>query len=127
MHYYFRCNTCDPEQIRAAEMAWILLAICSFTCIALQVVNCCNYFPYDDPRCYLELVNGRYLVRANAAGTYMDFHTCNIALGEITSQQNHHTHECDRTLHFGEIFYVSSASSTSSSGHTSSSSSRREV
>ena len=100
MHYYFRCNTCDPEQIRgsyvywcifalffklsiqydyviffvfwnkkdfkaiilfsanvysicwkyfysyqickvfvsliAAEMAWILLAICSFTCIALQ-------------------------------------------------------------------------------------------
>ena len=56
------------------------------------VGNCCNFFPYEDPRCYLELVNGQYLVRPNAAGTHIDFHTCNIATGEINSQQSQHTH-----------------------------------
>lgn len=69
-----------------------LLKSDAIACIFFLVGNCCNFFPYEDPRCYLELVNGQYLVRPNAAGTHIDFHTCNIATGEINSQQSQHTH-----------------------------------
>lgn len=78
-----------------------------FFCLVLQVIDCCNIFPFEDARCYVELVNGQYIVRGLPECTHMDFSNCVLVNGELNNPQNVHRPECDKTLK-GHTVYVSS-------------------
>ncbi|XP_052716038.1 mucin-3A-like isoform X2 [Crassostrea angulata] len=78
-----------------------------FFCLALQVVDCCNIFPFDDSRCYVELVNSQYIVRSLPEGTHVDIINCILVSGELHNPHHVHRTECSKALN-GHTVYVSS-------------------
>lgn len=81
-----------------------------FLSLALQGIQCCTLYSFEDSRCYLNLVNGQYLVQVLPEGTHIVHlpHTCYLAAGASHNQHSVHRHECDRAIH-GEIVYLSSS------------------
>lgn len=54
------------------------------------MIDCCNIFPFDDTRCYVEVVKGQYIVRSLPDGTHVDVINCVLVNGELYNP--HHLH-----------------------------------
>uniref|UniRef100_A0A8W8NGD1 Uncharacterized protein n=1 Tax=Magallana gigas TaxID=29159 RepID=A0A8W8NGD1_MAGGI len=75
--------------------------------LAIQVVDCCNIFPFDDFRCYVELVNSQYIVCSLPDGTHVDTVNCVLVSGKLHNPHHVHRTECSKALN-GHTVYVSS-------------------
>lgn len=76
--------------------------------VVILDIECCTFIPFEDSRCYLELVNGQYIVRSNPHGSHMDFIHCVLVNGAV------HTHSVHRQ---GEITLLFPPSLISYSGN----------
>ncbi|XP_065939596.1 uncharacterized protein [Magallana gigas] len=91
-------------------------------CQAFQVIDCCTFKPFEDSRCYLELVNQQYIVRSNPDGAHIDFTQCILVNGELHNPHSVHRQECDQALS-GQTVYVSHTAVHQSAHQTQTSSS----
>lgn len=57
-------------------------------------IQCCTLYSFEDSRCYLNLVNGQYLVLVLPEGTHIVHlpHTCYLAAGASRNQHSVHRH-----------------------------------
>lgn len=68
------------------------------------VIDCCTFKPFEDSRCYLELVNQQYLVRSNPDNAHIDFTQCILVSGELHNPHSVHR-QGEITLVFLITFY----------------------
>lgn len=57
-------------------------------------IECCTLYSFEDSRCYLNLLNGQYLVQVLPVGTHIVHlsHTCYLAAGASHDQHSVHRH-----------------------------------
>lgn len=80
-------------------------------------IQCCTLYSFEDSRCYLNLVNGQYLVLVLPEGTHIVHlpHTCYLAAGASHNQHSVHRHG---KVHIKKLNYMLNFEFWSLYGHS---------